>query len=173
NNINESNDDYIFDTVDVFCSVNVNEYNNVNIVTNNIDSYIEILSIDINLESKNIKKIKNNTNYIYIINFIYYINIKIYIDQNIQEIKVKQLCSKSIIFKDIDESFLEIHPINFDIENINNHLQFAINFVVVDKSKALNLENTLSQNNNNNNNNKSENIIKKNYSYIDTDVEFS
>lgn len=168
NNINEFNDDYIFDTIDVFKCVDVNVCNNVNIKTNSINLDIEILSVDIFLENKTIKKIKSNINYIYIINFMYYIKIKIYKNKNVEEIEIRDLWSKSIIFKDINDSYLDIYPISFHIENIDNKLGIALNIIIVDKSKAINFENR-----NLENSIADKNIVKKNYSYIDINVEFT
>ncbi|MEG0844429.1 MAG: hypothetical protein RSF39_09875, partial [Romboutsia sp.] len=97
----------------------------------------------------------------------YIINIKVYIDSKIKDIKIKDIYSKSIIYKNINDLDLDVYAINFDLKNIDDKIAFSLNCLIIDKSKSLDIENILEENYK-----RSENIIKQNYSYIDTNLEF-
>ena len=174
-NINEINEYKIIECIDVCNSINVYENKNVNIKVDNerlhyVNKYsqnVEIISINIKINEKNINKICNNNTNIYIINFITYITFKTIQNNQIEDIEFKNMYSKSFIYKDVEEVNLDLYPINFEFKNIDNKINFAINFVIVDKSKDLEL------------NCKSnpdsfiiEYINNKDYSYIDINQEF-
>ncbi|MGL4912529.1 MAG: hypothetical protein ACRC3Y_08855 [Romboutsia sp.] len=173
--INEMSEYTIIDFIDICNYINVYENNNVNIKVNNYDlnyennnnQTVEIISLNVNIYKKNIKKISSNNTNIYIINFITNISFKIIKNNKIEDIEIKNMYSKSFIYKDIEKSNLDLYPINFEFKEIDNKINFAINFIIVDKSKDLEL------------NYKSstdsfiiEDINNKHYSYIDTNQEF-
>ncbi|MEG1285920.1 MAG: hypothetical protein RSD22_09320 [Romboutsia sp.] len=178
-NIDEICEYKVIESIDIFRTVNVyddsNVSNNVNVKEINFiydnenifNKNIEILSVDVDLKNNKTKKISNESVCIYIVNFIYIINIKVYIDSKIKDIKIKDIYSKSIIYKNINDLDLDVYAINFDLKNIDDKIAFSLNCLIIDKSKSLDIENILEENYK-----RSENIIKQNYSYIDTNLEF-
>lgn len=173
--VNELNEYKIIDFIDVSDDTNVYVDSNVNITINNdytnyihkLSESIEILSININTNEKNIKKISSNNLQIYIINFLTNINFKIINNNKVEDIEIKNIYSKSFIYKDIEKVDLDLYPINFEFKLINNKIHFTINFIIVDKSKDLELSNKSNIDEFIN-----EDINKKNYSYIDINQEF-
>lgn len=174
-NINEISECKVIESIDICKIVNNYTYNNINNNVNNSICYneneiaksIEILSIDVDLQDKKIKKISNENIYIFIVTFIYFINIKVYVNSKIKDINIKDICSKSIIYKSINDFDLDVFPINFDLKNIDDEIAFSLNCVIIDKSKNLDIENIFEEYHK-----KNKNIINKNYSYIDTNLEF-
>lgn len=170
NNINKNeNNDTIFEkylNLDNIEKYNQNNFGN-NSNYNNQHKEIELLSLSIKINDKTIKKIPNKNTCIYIINFTYTININLCINTKLEEIKFKDMYSKSLNYKDININELDIYPINLDLKNLENKISFGLNCIVIDKSEELILENSIEPKEQ-----IRENINKKDYSYIDINQEF-
>lgn len=158
----------VFDLVDVYRNIFVNN------TTNNVLTTFDISNIDINLKDLNIKKLSNNNEFIYCINFTYTICINLVINNQLQQFKVTNICSKSFMHKDLDENYFDLYPINLDVINLDNKLGFCINFILVSKVKT-NSNNLLLSNIINNNKtpiDNDTNFISKDFAYIDVSEEF-
>lgn len=160
----------IINNIDVCEYVYINDYINKsvnNIKNNDISQLMEILSVSIKLDQINKKKINANNTNIYCINFIYSITLYISINSKFEQININKIYLSSFTYKDIDTSYLEIHPINLEIKNLEDKIYFIINLITIDKTKELNLENSIEPNDQ-----IIENINNKDYSYININQEF-
>lgn len=168
-NINEINENNIVDFIDVNKNVNVNILENKILNENNfkISENIEILSIDVKLSNKSVKKIQTINTNIYIFNFIYTLNIKLYIDYNVKDIQIDDLCTKTIMYKDIKISNFDINVINLDSIIVNDKIGFFINFIILDNYNDPNI-----QMHNKENHKKNQSVDNIGYSYIDIETEF-
>ncbi|MGL4913404.1 MAG: hypothetical protein ACRC3Y_13340 [Romboutsia sp.] len=161
----------IYKTVNVYEKIFVNNFENTN--SNNSNVSFEITNVSLSLDDIKIKKISNKDTHIYCISFIYNLNINLSINSKLEQLKLKDVCSHSFTYKDIDSSNLDLLSINLEIRNLDNKLGFNINFVVVDRSiqnQNLLIKRPIIENNENMDIQDLPGF--KNYSYIDIDQEF-
>ncbi|MGL4913503.1 MAG: hypothetical protein ACRC3Y_13850 [Romboutsia sp.] len=148
----------------------VNIHNHINIDNGNYP--LEILSANINVKEVIKDKIQNKYNNLYIIKFTYSIDVDIYINKKVDKLEIKDISTSTFTYKDIDLSDLSILPINIDLKSyglgILSKVSIASNFLIVDKSKDVNLTICSLETNE-----IAKNINNKDYSYININQEFN
>lgn len=172
NNVNIIDNIDIFNLVDVYKNIFAN--NNVNNIENFFHSTFDISNVDVSFTNLNIKKINANNKYIYCISFSYIICINFVFNNQLQQFKVTDICSKSFIYEDLDINYFDLYPINLDVINLEGKLGFCVNFIIVRKIIS-NSTNTLFSNLANNNKTPMDNnstFISKEFAYIDVSEEF-